>query len=535
MASEGVINESSSVQILDPSTPASNPVKHIEFGLEFKNYNNLNVIVRDVLEKEEYTQREFNCEIFNPTECHHNNNKSNENEEKLMNQHKNVHKCSYCRFIELLNTSNSSIKTKSSLINKAAGFSANNKQHFININYKTGVYPAAILDWCQLEPTRAPFFLIGYAACYNQSDILNAIKKFETLKNTYRKTVMMSKLFINFHKVPSTNETLKEEVEVEVDSDELNERLKVNEKDICYIDYRFDMNEPETPATKERYSQSELKIQSTISDSINVIVDKLYDLATNIDEKNEKQKEYYYDHLKCPLDKETKNFEFSSMLSFKVVDKKIVLGRMVKYKGDLFLILNLFDSAIKNYNNALNYIKKNSDLIWACATVEALAVASYLSIKKDKKKDKSKSSSTSITTTTATATSTSNSSSKNSSDNDSILNIMNFLSSKKENSNQIIQLNELAGKFLYILNIYNNHEEMHFIAFELSLMMAKLYASNEIESNSSEILNFLSLNVYCNINLDEEFRVNSKIAIPFSNYKFIKNLKLIKRLNVTMK
>lgn len=96
----------------------------------------------------------------------------------------------------------------------------------------------------------------------------------------------------------------------------------------------------------------------------------------------DKQLNYYSELLRIPNERalsEASLLTNSSVLSIKMINKKQVVARMNKFKADLYLLLNLVDSALLNYSNAYSQAKKEPEnTIWAISALEGLCVASFI-------------------------------------------------------------------------------------------------------------------------------------------------------------
>jgi hypothetical protein len=147
---------------------------YIEFDLQFDDFKRVSVLVINLLDEDHFPSsvKKYYCDIFNENECHHKENHSNLNE-----------LCDFCQFVFLIRQKYSDVKV-------------NNDKECISFKYRTR-YSSKILEWTEFQVRRAPLLLIGYALCQNQSDLLYSIKKFENLKSIYKKSLLMSKLFIN--------------------------------------------------------------------------------------------------------------------------------------------------------------------------------------------------------------------------------------------------------------------------------------------------------------------------------------------------
>lgn len=187
----------------------------IEFDLKITDYNRLLIVCRDVLETKENKLREFECDLFNESECHH------------------IHefnglgkKCTFCKFYDLLDERAQSLRFQSVfklkhnlknlilisfLISRISPdlykTSSPNLSHFVQMRFKKYKYPVgSILDWCEFQPWRSPYGLVAFASCSSQAEILEAVRQFELEKERLKKSLIASKLFIDIHIKHETSE-----------------------------------------------------------------------------------------------------------------------------------------------------------------------------------------------------------------------------------------------------------------------------------------------------------------------------------------
>lgn len=96
----------------------------------------------------------------------------------------------------------------------------------------------------------------------------------------------------------------------------------------------------------------------------------------------DKQLNYYSELLRTPSERATSESSMltnTSMLSIKVINKKMVISRMNKFKADIYLLLNLVDSALINYSNSYSQAKKEPDnSVWTISALEGLCAASFI-------------------------------------------------------------------------------------------------------------------------------------------------------------
>lgn len=156
----------------------------IEFDLKISDYNRLLVVCKNLLESKEFKQKEFECDIFNESECHHTHDHDD-----------NFFKCTYCKFYDLLEERAHTLKINSDLYKTTS-----NVPHFVQMRFKKTKYPLGnILEWCEFQPWRSPYGFVAYASCSTQADVLEAVKNYEHEKEKLKKSLISSKLFIDMH------------------------------------------------------------------------------------------------------------------------------------------------------------------------------------------------------------------------------------------------------------------------------------------------------------------------------------------------
>jgi hypothetical protein len=162
----------------------------IEFDLRVEDFGRVLTLVNNLTEYDDHSNKLIQCDCFNENECHHSK------KDHFMKV--DLETCSYCRFVKLLRNKHSNIKVKND--------SDNSITSNLQIRYKTLYYSSDALAWSEFQPWRSPYVLFCFATCISQQDLLNAIKNYEKLLDTYKKTLVSSKLFIDFHLKHEKNE-----------------------------------------------------------------------------------------------------------------------------------------------------------------------------------------------------------------------------------------------------------------------------------------------------------------------------------------
>jgi hypothetical protein len=390
----------------------------------------------------------------------------------VFNVSKDFEKCTFCKFVDLLKQKHT-IKISNDVIKSA-------EKHHLNAKFKT-YYAPEILDWCEFQPWRSPYVLIGFATCNTQTELLTSIKNFEKYKEMYKKTLVSSKLFIDLHNKhemnedfkltlnglkpsesrlsmarhsiyeikrqgsvismnssidadilslndnlkgeedklstnldelsSSTNADLFNQVETKLDpvefdledeignktkekpndpvlQQEIDAKLKILDKDkeIAYLDFLFAKTGADKIGVIIETEKS--KIEHALQEAANAIFKKLYNLTKLINGSDEKQLNYYSEYLKSPIERNANlksdqtrssdaTISATSFLSIKVINKKVVSARMNKYKGDLFMQLNMIEHAFSYYAQSYSLAKKEQDFLWASSALEGMCAASY--------------------------------------------------------------------------------------------------------------------------------------------------------------
>ena len=412
----------------------------LDFDLQIVDYAKLVVLVGDLLEP----RKSCECDIYDDEECHHLNDHNQKSKEL-----KTKHKCNFCKFLEFVKDNFSTVKVADEEFNS---------EKFLSLRFKTLSYPVDILDWFEFQPWRSPYCFIGYSTCFNKSDILTAIKNFNSINEKFRKTLICSKLVIelrfdldekkstqenfinansniennqmerqfsiksfdnkslnleessssstignkmtsdieenasvfNFgqsetssHRILRDSDMSLNITDIQINEEELNEKLKAIGSDLVYVEKFSDRIVNQSDITK---------IQLLLENSMGFIHKKLSNLTRIINPIDEKQINNYSEFLKTPLERASYNgirtsestLSNSSFLSIKVVNKKTVSARMHKYKGDLLLGLNNFESALFHYVQASNQSKKEQDNLWYHSAMEGICIASYFLLRDSK-------------------------------------------------------------------------------------------------------------------------------------------------------
>ena len=171
----------------------STPADCIDFDLQLEDYSKITVLVRNLLtnsqpERKEQAETDYLCDIFSEKECHH-----------LSGHHLQLDslsalKCTFCRFTEHLRNRHSNVNI---LQSKSGNYnSPTSDKQYLSLRFRN-VATSELVDWCDFQPWRSPYVLFAYASCISKEDILEALEGFEKLKSQFKKTLIVSKLFID--------------------------------------------------------------------------------------------------------------------------------------------------------------------------------------------------------------------------------------------------------------------------------------------------------------------------------------------------
>ena len=168
--------------------------------------------------------------------------------------------------------------------------------------------------------------------------------------------------------------------DVSVDEVVLNFKLKSLEKEIVYLDFLFAQDGVDKISAIVESEKA--KIESSLKECLILIVKNLSDKLKDLDTESDKQINFFSDLLKTPADRSLamtqSTLSATSVLSIKVINKKLITARMHKNKADVYMLLNSVNSAIYHYYQAYNLARKEDDEIWAVGALEGLCAASYL-------------------------------------------------------------------------------------------------------------------------------------------------------------
>jgi hypothetical protein len=166
------------------------------------------------------------------------------------------------------------------------------------------------------------------------------------------------------------------------DEADLSLKLKQLAGEVVYLDFLFGREGVDKIAAI--VESERCKVDASLKECLTVIVKHLTVCITNLDTDNDRQVNAFSDVLKCPADASSKKtaaqstVTSSQMLSIKVINKKMIVGRMHKQKADLYMLLNAVNTAVYYYHLAYSLAKKEEDSVWWTSALEGLCAASYL-------------------------------------------------------------------------------------------------------------------------------------------------------------
>ncbi|CAF0900744.1 unnamed protein product [Brachionus calyciflorus] len=180
---------------------------NIDFDYKITDPNKILFLVKDLLEKDHFTLKSNSCDCFNDYECHHLPN-HHLNESIDLNQNRIGSKCSYCQFFDLLSENYTSFRINIENSNK------NSQKQNVYLRYKKRYYTTDVIDWFEFQPWKCPFGLIGYASCKTLNDVKTAVEKFEHEKLKYNKSLVVSKIIIDFHMQHEMSEEFQKTIKI---------------------------------------------------------------------------------------------------------------------------------------------------------------------------------------------------------------------------------------------------------------------------------------------------------------------------------
>lgn len=273
---------------------------------------------------------------------------------------------------------------------------------------------------------------------------------------------------------------------------ELTKKLKFNQSEITF--FEFNPNECEADNVR-KHDRISLVAQETLS----LVFHKLLNMANRINVTEEKQLNYYSECLKSPVEtnEESKSSSqalqpSSSFLSIKLFNRKIVTARILKYKADLYLTLNIIDLAFVNYAQAYAATKKENDTFWSVGSLEGLLTVSYLYLRDNLNSEKN------------------------------LKGLKNTwkkkFSSQKDLNKLAIPFADFAENFTKIITSYNKNDITRFLALEVSFVTIKFFIQFNMRN---EAISFMNYAVYIsNLEMREESRVNAAIIYNIKRSTF---------------
>lgn len=163
----------------------------IDFDLQLEDYAKVTVLVRNLrgswASKGEAAEADYLCDVFSERECHHGDG------HHLRLDSLQTTKCQFCQLVDHLRSKHSHVTV---LQSKSGSASAGDKQPHLSLRYRHSL-ASEIVDWCDLQPWRSPYALFAHASCASKGEVLAALESFEQLKSQFKKTLIVSKLFVD--------------------------------------------------------------------------------------------------------------------------------------------------------------------------------------------------------------------------------------------------------------------------------------------------------------------------------------------------
>lgn len=444
----------------------SKPQNCIDFDLNIEDFKKVAILIKDISVDLSYDDLNDYDGQLTEHECN-----------------TNFSECKFCDFTSLIRRYFARVKLDSF-----------EEQKELELRYKINNYSHKLLDWSEYQVFRGVFSLLAFSICNSKEDLLKALKRFDHSKSSYKKTLIESKLFILLQNKNEFGEELIEpnrrdsnmSIHTNIDEEELlkanekisnqnglssqidtelNTQLKQLEGNIIYLDDQ--LNKQDLSKIK--------KVIHQISSKIYVELSKRCELVNPHDEK---QISYFSEYLKNPIERDNTNTQHLTQstltLQVKYLNKKKTMGRMNKYKGDLYLLLNQIDQAVLHYSKAYSTLKKENDPTWTSASLLGLAVASifyYDYINSEK-----------FETQSITSEILGNTNRRPTLKRFSSV-ISQSLKKSKETKNLVIPNKELFENFKQILDVLNKHSDFVCLELELSLLFARYCTKSKYDQD----------------------------------------------------
>lgn len=164
----------------------------IDFDLQLEDYAKVTVLVRNLrgssASEGEAVEADYLCDVFSERECHHGDG------HHLRLDSLQTTKCQFCQLVDHLRSNHSHVTVLQSKSASPSG--GGDKQPHLSLRYRHSL-TSEIVDWCDLQPWRSPYALFAHASCASKEEVLAALESFEQLKSQFKKTLIVSKLFID--------------------------------------------------------------------------------------------------------------------------------------------------------------------------------------------------------------------------------------------------------------------------------------------------------------------------------------------------
>lgn len=166
-----------------------------------------------------------------------------------------------------------------------------------------------------------------------------------------------------------------------LDEAQINAKVKSLGKEVVLLDFLFARDGIDK--IQAIVESEKTRLDDCIRECLTQVVKNMADQLRSLDVESDTQVNHYSEILKTPLEiaskLATKSVNTtSSLISIKVVSKKIVVARMFKRKADLYMLLNSTSLAVYNYTQAYSLAKKEEDLFWQIGALQGLCASSCL-------------------------------------------------------------------------------------------------------------------------------------------------------------
>jgi hypothetical protein len=223
-----------------------------------------------------------------------------------------------------------------------------------------------MLSRSELEPWRRMHGLILYGYCCTINDLLVMIESLNAYKLTYNRHTVDFKLIFLLDECNNEllhnlfNKLHEPNVEDRPNQDPLEAKvydgLRVATEENCLF--------LTIEKSKINTVKNLAKLNELMHDLLRTIYTRISFFIDNFNVNDDKHVNHAADYLKTPIEREA-DVQQTIQLQFKFFNKKKVLGRMLKHRADLYLLMNSVNIAFTHYFKAYNLLKNEKDNVWS--------------------------------------------------------------------------------------------------------------------------------------------------------------------------